>query len=207
MIVLRGATTASAQTPVKPPTITILFSGPGPEGRNTGPLGGIIIQGTAISAFTGQPVRHLWVADTFSSICRMDPELDAPGPWNECYDLHVQVRAGGLAVLWAANLPMTQEEGSSISLIILPLRASSDLIAWRRRSRLLTLTAPLRWQANLCRKGSPQVHWLPHAELACSSAATLSPLGDLWRQDRLSALPAQELPCPMVSAHAHSLFK
>src|SRR4029077_15748522 len=82
MIVLVAATSASAQTPVNPTTDTILFSGPGPEGRNTGPLGGIIIQGTAISAFTGQPVRHLWVADTFSSICRMDPELDAPGPWN-----------------------------------------------------------------------------------------------------------------------------
>ena len=82
MIVFLGATSASAQTPVNPTTDTILFSGPGPEGRNTGPLGGIIIQGTAISAFTGQPVRHLWVADTFSSICRMDPELDAPGPWN-----------------------------------------------------------------------------------------------------------------------------
>ena len=65
MIVLFGATAASAQTPVNPTTDTILFSGPGPEGRNTGPLGGIIIQGTAISAFTGQPVRHLWVADTF----------------------------------------------------------------------------------------------------------------------------------------------
>ena len=99
MIVFLGATSASAQTPVNPTTDTILFSGPGPEGRNTGPLGGIVIQGTAISAFTGQPVRHLWVADTFSSICRMDPELDAPGPWNmNATTCTFKVRAGGLAV-------------------------------------------------------------------------------------------------------------
>ena len=99
MIALFGATAASAQTPVNPTTDTILFSGPGPEGRNTGPLGGIIIQGNAISAFTGQPVRHLWVADTFSSICRMDPELDAPGPWNmNATTCTFKVRAGGLAV-------------------------------------------------------------------------------------------------------------
>ena len=31
MIVLLGATAASAQTPVNPTTDTILFSGPGPE--------------------------------------------------------------------------------------------------------------------------------------------------------------------------------
>jgi uncharacterized repeat protein (TIGR01451 family) len=82
MIVVVVATSASAQTIVNPTTNTILFSGQDINSRNTGPLAGIIMQGTAISAFTGQPVRHLWVADTFASICRMDPELDAPGPWD-----------------------------------------------------------------------------------------------------------------------------
>ncbi|MGZ7063321.1 MAG: beta strand repeat-containing protein, partial [Candidatus Angelobacter sp.] len=81
MIVLVAATSASAQTPVNPTTNTILFSGPAPDSLNTGPTSGIVMQGTAISAITGQPVRHLWVADTFASICRMDPEIDAPGPW------------------------------------------------------------------------------------------------------------------------------
>lgn len=76
------AATAAAQTPVNPTTNTILLSGPGPESLNTGPTAGIIMNGTAISAFTGQPVRHLWVGDSFASVCRMDPELDAPGPWN-----------------------------------------------------------------------------------------------------------------------------
>ncbi len=85
MIVFLGATAASAQTPINPTTNTILFSGQSaqdPQNHNTDPVAGIIMQGTATSAFTGQPVRHLWVADSFDSICRMDPEIDAPGPWH-----------------------------------------------------------------------------------------------------------------------------
>lgn len=79
MIVLVAATSASAQTPINPTTNTLLLSGPGPESLNTGPTAGIIMNGTAISAFTGQPVRHLWVGDGFASVCRMDPELDEIG--------------------------------------------------------------------------------------------------------------------------------
>jgi uncharacterized repeat protein (TIGR01451 family) len=85
MIALLGPTAASAQTPVNPTTNTILFSGQSaqdPQNHNTDPVAGIIMQGTATSQFTGQPVRHLWVADSFDSICRMDPEIDAPGPWH-----------------------------------------------------------------------------------------------------------------------------
>src|SRR5690242_4564484 len=69
---------ASAQTSVNPTTNTILFSGQ----NNTAPQGAIVLYGTAISSITGQPVRHLWVADSQFAICRMDPELDAPGPWS-----------------------------------------------------------------------------------------------------------------------------
>ena len=68
---------ASAQTSVNPTTNTILFSGQ----NNTAPQGAIVLYGSAISSITGQPVRHLWVSDSFLSPCRMDPELDAPGPW------------------------------------------------------------------------------------------------------------------------------
>jgi len=85
MIVFLVATSASAQTPINPTTNTILFSGQSaqdPQDHNTNPVAGIIMQGTATSQFTGQPVRHLWVADSFDSICRMDPEIDAPGPWH-----------------------------------------------------------------------------------------------------------------------------
>jgi uncharacterized repeat protein (TIGR01451 family) len=102
MIALVAATSASAQTPVNPTTNTILFSGQAaqdPQDQNTNPVAGIIMQGTATSQFTGQPVRHLWVADSFASICRMDPEIDAPGPWhmnsNTCEFFRV---SGGLAI-------------------------------------------------------------------------------------------------------------
>ena len=43
----------------------------------TAPAGGIILYGNATSSFTGQPVRHLWVADAGLGICRVDPDIDA----------------------------------------------------------------------------------------------------------------------------------
>lgn len=102
IIVLVFAASLNAQTTVNPTTNTVLFSGSAnqdPQDHNTNPLGGIIMQGTAISDVTGQPVRHLWVADTFASICRMDPELDAPGTWHmnmaSCYFF---VNSGGAAI-------------------------------------------------------------------------------------------------------------
>lgn len=42
------------------------------------PGSGVILQGTAISAFTGRPVRHLWYGDALNGLCRIDPEIDAP---------------------------------------------------------------------------------------------------------------------------------
>jgi uncharacterized repeat protein (TIGR01451 family) len=65
---------ASGQTTVAPNTNTVLFS------VNMGPVGAIILEGTAISQITGRPVRHLWVGDQFAGPCRIDPEIDAPGP-------------------------------------------------------------------------------------------------------------------------------
>jgi uncharacterized repeat protein (TIGR01451 family) len=78
--------TANAQTIVTPPTTTVQFLGvPNPQGTTdaavTAPLGSIILKGTALSPATGQPERHLWVADATSGICRVDPDLDSPGPY------------------------------------------------------------------------------------------------------------------------------
>ncbi|HET9184273.1 MAG TPA: fibronectin type III domain-containing protein [Candidatus Angelobacter sp.] len=71
---------ASGQTNVNPTTNTIQISGPNQAPANTNPLGGIVLYGSAISSITGRPVRHLWVSDSQFAVCRMDPELDAPGP-------------------------------------------------------------------------------------------------------------------------------
>jgi uncharacterized repeat protein (TIGR01451 family) len=92
---------ANAQTIVTPPTTTIQYLGvPNPQGTTdaavTAPLGGIILNGVSsanpIDQATGQficvetrqpciPERHLWVADATSGICRVDPDLDSPGPY------------------------------------------------------------------------------------------------------------------------------
>ncbi len=86
MILMLAVVTASAQTIVTPNTTTIQYLGvPNPQNNTaaavTAPLGGIILKGTAISPATGQPVRHLWVDDATSGICRIDPDLDTPGPY------------------------------------------------------------------------------------------------------------------------------
>jgi hypothetical protein len=103
MILMLAFVTASAQTNVTPPTTTIQYLGvPNPQNNTaaavTAPLGGIILQGTApsplnpINPASGQffcvetstpclPIRHLWVDDATSGICRIDPDLDSPGPY------------------------------------------------------------------------------------------------------------------------------
>lgn len=44
----------------------------------TFPASGLILQGTAISQFTGKPVRHMWYGDASNGFCRIDPEIDDP---------------------------------------------------------------------------------------------------------------------------------
>lgn len=85
-ILMLAIVTANAQTPVTPPSTTIQYLGvPNPQNNTaaavTAPLGGIVLKGTAISPVTGQPFRHLWVDDATSGICRIDPDLDSPGPY------------------------------------------------------------------------------------------------------------------------------
>src|SRR5882672_8071298 len=76
---------ASAQIAINPPVTTTQYLGqPNVQAvinPVTGPLASIIMRGSAISAFTGLPVRHLWVADANFGLCRIDPELDASGPY------------------------------------------------------------------------------------------------------------------------------
>lgn len=74
---------AHAQTFVTQPTTTTLWGGTQDvatfgTGGFTLPGSGVILQGTAISAFTGLPVRHLWYGDSFNGLCRVDPEVDDP---------------------------------------------------------------------------------------------------------------------------------
>jgi uncharacterized repeat protein (TIGR01451 family) len=82
MLLVFATFSASAQTTVSPATNTIQFAGtPNVLSPITGPGGGVVLHGTAISPVTNQPVRHLWIADGTAGICRMDPDLDSPGPY------------------------------------------------------------------------------------------------------------------------------
>ncbi|HZS27140.1 MAG TPA: fibronectin type III domain-containing protein [Candidatus Angelobacter sp.] len=88
LLIAFATLTASAQTDITATTnsTTVQYLGiPNPQNFTnnpvTAPLGGIIIKGSGISPVTGQPFRHLWVADATSGICRVDPDLDSPGPY------------------------------------------------------------------------------------------------------------------------------
>jgi hypothetical protein len=76
---------ASAQnvTQLNVPTTTTLWAGTADYVQFglqsvTSPSSGIILSGTAISKFTGQPERHLWYGDASNGFCRVDPEVDDP---------------------------------------------------------------------------------------------------------------------------------
>jgi uncharacterized repeat protein (TIGR01451 family) len=134
-LLLAFATSASAQnvTQLNVPTTTTLWAGTQDWNQFglssvTAPASGIILQGTAISAFTGQPVRHLWYGDQSNGMCRIDPEVDDPdltqpspgiGRFNNIERTCVGfIQAGGFApqqltydqstqTLYAADIPRT----------------------------------------------------------------------------------------------------
>lgn len=85
IILIAFAAVAGAQTNVAPPTTTVQYLGnPNPQNTDspvTAPLGAIVLKGAGISPITGQPFRHLWVADATFGLCRIDPDLDSPGPY------------------------------------------------------------------------------------------------------------------------------
>jgi Fibronectin type III domain/Domain of unknown function DUF11 len=101
MIVLFGfaARISSAQTTISPTTNTVQFAGtPNPQSPITAPTGGLVLYGAAISAITNAPVRHLWVGDGTAGLCRIDPDLDSPGP----YAINPGACLSGLAILGGA---------------------------------------------------------------------------------------------------------
>lgn len=77
-----SAIPVSAQTSITPTTNTVQIAGTPNAGSSiTAPTGGYVLSGTALNGVTGQPVRHLWVADGTAGLCRLDPDLDSAGPY------------------------------------------------------------------------------------------------------------------------------
>jgi uncharacterized repeat protein (TIGR01451 family) len=84
-LILTFAVNANAQnvTQLNVPTTTTLWAGTQDFvqfglSSLTFPASGVILPGTAISQFTGQPERHLWYGDASNGFCRIDPEIDDP---------------------------------------------------------------------------------------------------------------------------------
>ncbi|HZU34183.1 MAG TPA: fibronectin type III domain-containing protein [Candidatus Angelobacter sp.] len=85
MLLLAFAVSANAQnvTQLNVPTTTQLWAGTQDWNQFglssvTAPTAGVVLSGSAISSFTGQPVRHLWYGDASNGLCRVDPEIDDP---------------------------------------------------------------------------------------------------------------------------------
>src|SRR5262249_30116832 len=62
---------------INPPTTTTPYAVP-----VTAPTGGLILPGATINPATGQHVRYLWYGDAgaVGGLCRVDPDVDSPGP-------------------------------------------------------------------------------------------------------------------------------
>ncbi len=83
LIVFASSANAQNVTVLNTPTTTTLWAGTqdwSTFGLSsvTSPTSGVILQGTAISQFTGKPVRHMWYGDSSNGLCRVDPEVDDP---------------------------------------------------------------------------------------------------------------------------------
>ena len=89
---------SNAQSTITPTTNTIQFAGTPAQSSITAPTGAQVLYGTALSAVTNQPVRHLWVGDATAGLCRMDPDLDSPGP----YAINPGTCLAGFAILGGA---------------------------------------------------------------------------------------------------------
>ncbi|HKT51045.1 MAG TPA: fibronectin type III domain-containing protein [Candidatus Angelobacter sp.] len=84
-LIFAFAASAHAQnvTVLNTPTTTTLWAGTqdwSTFGLSsvTNATSGLILEGTAISQFTGKPVRHMWYGDASNGLCRVDPEVDDP---------------------------------------------------------------------------------------------------------------------------------
>src|SRR5438270_9844124 len=89
---------ANAQSTITPTTSTIQFAGTPLQSSITAPTGAQVLYGTALSPITNQPIRHLWVGDATAGLCRMDPDLDSPGP----YAINPATCLAGFAILGGA---------------------------------------------------------------------------------------------------------
>ena len=161
---------------------------PNPQGTTdnsvTAPLGGIILNGTGISPVTGQPFRHLWVDDATSGICRVDPDLDSPGPYamnlNTCpFKINGASITGG---------PMAYDPGRKLLYFVDEQRASQGVMRIGFLPDADSGHGLLDFNSVFIMGGNTTGARFGGGTTGCPlpnnpglpAAAALSPLGDLW---------------------------
>ena len=180
--------TVNAQTIVNPTTTTVQYLGnPNPQNTIsaiTAPLGGIVLKGGGISPITGQPIRHLWVDDATSGICRVDPDLDTPGP----YIINLQTCPFKINGASITGGPMAYDPARNFLYFVDEQRASQGIMrigfdpAGDGGNGLLNFDSVFVMAGNTtgARFGGGTTGCPLPGNPGLPSAAALSPLGDLW---------------------------
>jgi fibronectin type III domain protein/uncharacterized protein DUF11 len=184
MIFLLGfsARILSAQTTVNPTTSSVQVAGtPDPQSSITAPTGGLVLYGSALSAVTSQPVRHLWVGDTTAGLCRMDPDLDSAGP----YAINANTCLSGFAILGGA---MTLDPTNSLLYFVDNQRVSQGIFRISYAPGGDSGNGSLNPATLTNLAGAPATSTFPGGQTGCSlpgtqlfpNSAALDPEGNLW---------------------------
>src|SRR3954469_4807037 len=172
---------ANAQSTIAPTTSTIQFAGTSFQSSITAPTGVQVLYGTALSPISNQPVRHLWVGDATAGLCRMDPDLDSPGP----YAINPATCLAGFAILGGA---MALDPVNNLLYFVDNQRVSQGIF------RISYLPGGDSGNGSLDRTslfslgGSPANRTFPAGQTGCNipgaqifpNSAALDPEGNLW---------------------------
>ena len=162
-------------------TNTIQFAGTPAQSSITAPTGAQVLYGTALSPVTNQAVRHLWVGDATAGLCRMDPDLDSPGP----YAINPGTCLAGFAVLGGA---MALDPVNDLLYFVDNQRVSQGVFRINYLPGGDSGNGSLDQTSLFNLGGSPSGSTFPAGQTGCSFAGTqffpnsaaLDPQGNLW---------------------------
>ncbi|HYX52653.1 MAG TPA: fibronectin type III domain-containing protein, partial [Candidatus Limnocylindrales bacterium] len=174
----------TAQTAVTPTTSTTQVAVSDPLDPITAPAGGAVLYGTAINPSTNLPVRHLWVADAFLGICRVDPDLDSPGPYivnsNACpLNVLPSIVGGGMAF---------DSANSKLYFVDAQVKNSQGVFRINYHPEADGGQGSLDVSSLFSMAGAPAGQLFPGGQTGCilpgnsgpPNSAALDPLGNLW---------------------------
>ena len=176
---------ASGQSNISPTTSTLQIAGtPDPASPVTAPSGETILYGTALNPNTNRPVRHLWVADGTLGICRVDPDLDSPGPYainsNACPLSSLPTINGGGMAFDSAN--------SLLYFVDTQAKNSQGVLRLNYHPEGDSGNGSLDAQSLFSMAGAPAGQQFAGGQTGCAlppntgapNSAAIDPLGNLW---------------------------